>query len=105
MAMVLAANAAKQGVAQHIMLCGPAADMALKDAPVTATAPQPPRGMSPQGLMRKIMAGPNNLVEVCAIYLPGKGADQSVLIEGVGVATPQSMAAAMVAANARITSY
>jgi len=105
MAMVLAANAAKQGVAQHIMLCGPAADMALKDAPATATAPQPPRDMSPQGLMRKIMAGPNNLVEVCAIYLPGKGADQSVLIEGVGVATPQSMAAAMVAANARITSY
>jgi hypothetical protein len=70
-----------------------------------SAAPQPPRDMSPQGLMRKIMDGPNNLVEVCAIYLPGKGADQSVLIEGVGVATPQSMAAAMVAANARITSY
>ena len=103
--MTSAANAAKQGVAQHIMLCGPAADMALKDAPATATAPQPPRDMSPQGLMRKIMDGPNNLVEVCAIYLPGKGADQSVLIEGVGVANPQSMAAAMVAANARITSY
>ena len=105
MAMVLAANAAQHGAAQHILLCGPAADIALKDAPETATAPQPPRDMSPQGLMRKIMEGPNNTVEVCAIYLPGKGADQSVLIDGVGVADPQAMAGAMLAANARITSY
>lgn len=105
MAMVLAANAAQQGVAQHILLCGPAADIALKDAPETATAPQPPREMSPQGLMRKIMSGPNNKVEVCAIYLPGKGADTSVLIEGVGVAKPQDMAAAMVDPFARVTSY
>ncbi len=105
MAMVLAANAAQQGVAQHILLCGPAADIALKDAPETATAPQPPRDMSPQGLMRKIMEGPNNTVEVCAIYLPGKSEDPSVLIEGVGVANPQAMARVMVAPNARITSY
>ena len=105
MAMVLAANAAQQGVAQHILLCGPAADIALKDAPASATAPQPPRDMSPQGLMRKIMEGPNNTVEVCAIYLPGRGADQSVLIDGVGVADPQAMAGAMLAPNARITSY
>ncbi|PWR02052.1 hypothetical protein DKT77_13695 [Meridianimarinicoccus roseus] len=105
MAMVLAANAAQQGVAQHILLCGPAADIALKDAPETATAPQPPRDMSPQGLMRKIMEGPNNSVEVCAIYLPGKGADQSVLIDGVGVAAPAAMAGAMLAENTRITSY
>ena len=105
MAMVLAANAAQQGVAQHILLCGPAADIALKDAPETATAPQPPRDMSPQGLMRKIMEGPQNTVEVCAIYLPGKGADQTALIDGVGVADPQAMAGAMLSPTARITSY
>lgn len=105
MAMVLAASAAQQGVAQHILLCGPAGDIALKDAPDTATAPQPPRDMSPQGLMRKIMESPNNTVEVCAIYLPGKGADQSVLIDGVGVAAPAAMAGAMLAENTRITSY
>ncbi|MEC9312166.1 MAG: hypothetical protein VYA97_10405, partial [Pseudomonadota bacterium] len=54
MAMVLAMQAAKQGVAQHVLLCGPAGDLALKDAPDAATAPQPPKGMSPQGLMQKI---------------------------------------------------
>ncbi len=92
-------------VAQHILLCGPAGDIARKDAPDTATAPQPPRDMSPRGLMRKIMESPNNTVEVCAIYLPGKGADQSVLIDGVGVAAPAAMAGAMLAENTRITSY
>ena len=58
MAMVLAMQAAKQGVAQHVLLCGPAGDLALKDAPDAATAPQPPKGMSPQGLMQKIAAMP-----------------------------------------------
>ena len=105
MAMVLAANAAQHGVAQHILLCGPAADIALKEAPASATTPQPPRDMSPQGLMSKIMQGPNNKVEVCAIYLPGKGADASVLLDGIGVANPKEMSAAMIAPNARVTSY
>ena len=105
MAMVLSMQAAAQGVAPHIMLCGPAGDLALKDAPETATAPQPPKGMSPQGLMTKIMGMPNAKVEVCAIYLPGKGADASVLLDGVTVANPKAMAAAMIAPNARIASY
>ncbi|MDE4176523.1 hypothetical protein PXK01_20420 [Phaeobacter sp. PT47_59] len=105
MAMVLAMQAAQQGVAPHILLCGPAADIALKDAPESATAPQPPREMSPQGLMRKIATLPGAKVEVCAIYLPGKGADASVLLDGVTVAKPKAMAAAMIAPNARIASY
>src|SRR6056297_183359 len=83
MAMVLAMQAAQQGVAPHILLCGPAGDIALKDAPESATAPQPPRDMSPQGLMTQIMGLPGARVEVCAIYLPGKGADASVLLDGV----------------------
>ena len=39
-------QAAQQGAAPHILLCGPAGDIALKDAPASATAPQPPRDMS-----------------------------------------------------------
>lgn len=105
MAMVLAAQAAGQGATPHILLCGPAGDLALKDAPESATAPQPPRDMSPQGLMKKIITMPGAKVEVCAIYLPGKGADPSVLIDGVTVAKPPAMAGAMIAPNARITSY
>ncbi|KUF09396.1 hypothetical protein [Pseudoponticoccus marisrubri] len=105
MAMVLAFQAANRGVAPHILLCGPAGDLALKDAPESATAPQPPRDMSPQALMTRIAAMPGAKVEVCAIYLPGKGADASVLLDGVGVANPGEMAAAMVSPTARIASY
>jgi len=105
MAMVLAMQAAQQGAAPQILLCGPAGDLALVDAPETATAPQPPRGMSPQGLLSQIVAMPNATVEVCAIYLPALGADDSVLIDGVTVAQPPAMAAAMIAPGARITSY
>ncbi|MCV6594483.1 MAG: hypothetical protein OIF48_16135 [Silicimonas sp.] len=105
MAMVLALQAAGQGATPHVLLCGPAGDLALKDAPESATAPQPPRDVSPQALLRKIAGLPGAKVEVCAIYLPGKGADASVLIDGVGVAKPPAMAGAMIAPNARIASY
>ncbi|MFA8387237.1 MAG: hypothetical protein ACEPO2_16565 [Pelagibaca sp.] len=105
MAMVLAMSSAQQGIAQHILLCGPAGDIALKDAPVSATAPQPPRDMSPQGLLKKIAELPTAKVEVCAIYLPGRGEQSDVLLDGVTVAQPPAMAAAMLAPNARIASY
>ena len=105
MAMVLAMQAAQQGAAPHILLCGPAGDIALKDAPESATAPQPPRDMSPKGLLSKIAGMPNAKVEVCAIYLPGKGAQADALMDGVTVAQPPAMSAAMIAPNARIASY
>ena len=105
MAMVLTMQAAQQGVTPHILLCGPAGDLALADAPESATAGQPPRGMSPQGLMQQIMAQPGAKVEVCAIYLPGRGEGPEVLIEGVGVAAPPAMAAAIVAEDARVMSF
>lgn len=105
MAMVLALQAAAQGASPHILLCGPAGDIALKDAPETATAPQPPRDMSPKGLLTKIVGMPGAKVEVCAIYLPGKGAQADVLMDGVSVAKPDEMAAAMIAPDARIASY
>lgn len=105
MAMVLTMQAAQQGVTPHILLCGPAGDLALKEAPASATAGQPPKGMSPQGLMQAIMKQPGARVEVCAIYLPGKGADPSALLDGVGVAKPADMAAAIVDENARVMGF
>jgi predicted peroxiredoxin len=105
MAMVLAMQAAQQGATPHILLCGPAGDIALKDAPASATAPQPPRGMSPKGLLTQIAGLPGAKVEVCAIYLPAKGAQADILMDGVTVAQPPAMAAAMIAPNARIASY
>jgi predicted peroxiredoxin len=105
MAMVLTMQAAQQGAAPHILLCGPAGDLALKEAPDSATAPQPPKGMSPQGLMKKIMGLPGAKVEVCAIYLPAKGADESVLLDGVTAAKPGPMAAAIMAEDARLLTF
>lgn len=105
MAMVLTMNAAKAGAKAHILLCGPAADIALKEAPESATAPQPPKKMSPQGLMKILMEKTGTTVEVCAIYLPGKGADASILIDGVTAAKPGAMGARVVAPNTQVMSF
>ncbi|MCV2892683.1 DsrE family protein [Lentibacter sp. XHP0401] len=104
MSMVLTSQAMAQGHAAHILLCGPAGDIALKEAPETATAPQPPMGASPQGLLKAAMEK-GAKVEVCAIYLPGKGADASVLIDGVTVAKPPAMAGAMAADDTIVWSF
>jgi len=104
MAMVLTMQAVQKGAATRILLCGPAGDLGLADAPAAATAPQPPRGMSPQGLMQAIMKA-GATVEVCAIYLPGKGAGPEVLLEGVGVAQPPEMAGAMLDDDARVWAF
>jgi len=104
MAMVLTTQAVEQGADAHILLCGPGGDIALAEAPESATAPQPPQDMSPQGMLQMLM-GRGVTVEVCAIYLPGMGADTSALIDGVGVAQPPAMAGAMLAEGTRVWSF
>jgi len=104
MGMVLTMQAIKRGATGHMLLCGPGGDIALKDAPDSATAAQPPMGMSPQGLMQKIREA-GATVEVCAIYLPGKGAEADVLLDGITVAKPPAMAAALMATDARVLSF
>ena len=104
MAMVLTMQAVQQGADVHMLLCGPGGDLGLREAPATATAPQPPRDLSPQGLMQAIMKE-GGTVEVCAIYLPGRGAGPEVLLDGVGVASPPAMAAAMLDEAARVWSF
>jgi len=101
MALVLTMQSATQGLAPRILLCGPAGDLALGDAPASATAGQPPQDVSPQGLMRRLMEN-GARVEVCAIYLPGLGEDASVLIEGVGVADPAEIGALIAAPDTRL---
>jgi hypothetical protein len=105
MAMVLTMNAVQQGATAQILLCGPAGDIGLADAPETATAGQPPRDASPQGLMRMMMAEHDVKAEVCAIYLPGLGADASVLLDGVTPAAPDAAAAAIIADNTVVMSF
>lgn len=104
MAMVLTMQAVEQGAAVHMLLCGPGGDLGLRQPPASATAAQPPRGASPQGLMQAIMQQ-GGTVEVCAIYLPGRGEGPEVLLDGVGVASPPAMAAAMLDEAARVWSF
>lgn len=105
MAMVLTMNAINAGAEAEVLLCGPAGDIALSDAPASATAGQPPRDASPQGLMQMMMGQMDLKVQVCAIYLPGKGADASVLLDGVTAAAPDAMGAAIVADDTTVMSF
>ncbi|TCS59756.1 hypothetical protein EDD52_11959 [Primorskyibacter sedentarius] len=105
MAMVLTMNAIAAGAQAEMLLCGPAGDIALKDAPASATVGQPPMDASPQGLMKMMMAQKGLKVQVCAIYLPGKGADASVLLDGVTAAAPDAMGSAIVAEDTTVMSF
>lgn len=105
MALILTAQAAQQGAQTHVLLCGPAGDLALRDAPESATAGQPPRGMSPQGLLLQIQKITGATVDVCAIYLPGRGADATALVDGVGVADPAAMATRLLDPSARALTF
>lgn len=105
MAMVLTMQAVQQGANAHILLCGDAGDMALKDAPKTVTAPQKPKGMSPQKLMKLIMEKTKTKVEVCALYLPNKDMKPSALLDGITAANPQKMGKRLLVDNVRILSF
>ncbi|MGO2340310.1 MAG: hypothetical protein ACTH5M_06930 [Psychrobacter sp.] len=105
MSMVLTMQSAQQGANTRVLLCGPAGDMALREAPDSVTTGQPPKNMSPQGLMQMVMKNTNTKVEVCALYLPGKGLDQSALIDGVSAADPAEIGALMVDSTTKIMSF
>jgi len=105
MSMVLTVQAAQRGVEVHVLLCGSAGDMALRDAPESVTAAQPPLNVSPQWFMDILRQNENTTVEVCALYLPGKGIDQSDLLSGIGVASPGQMSELLTASDARVISF
>ncbi len=105
MSMVLTMQSVQQGAKAQILLCGPAGDLALKDAPASATAPQKPKDMSPQGLMKMIMDKTGTKVEVCAIYLPNKGVGADALLDGITAAKPDAMAGALIADDTTVLSF
>lgn len=104
MALVLTMATVQKGAEARVLLCGPGGDLALIDAPATATAPQAPRGMSPQGLLTRLMEA-KVPVAVCAIYLPNRGAGRDVLLDGVGVAAPPEVADYMLEENVRLLTF
>lgn len=105
MSMVLTMQSAQQGAATRVLLCGAAGDMALRNAPNSVTLAQPPMNMSAQGLMKTVMEKTKTEVEVCALYLPSKGIDESALIDGVTAADPAAIAKVMLDKNTKIASF
>ncbi|MGR3505876.1 MAG: hypothetical protein ACU0B7_08405 [Paracoccaceae bacterium] len=105
MAMVLTINTVQAGATALILLCGSAGDLAMKDAPASATEAQVPMGMSPQGLMQTIMKKTGTKVEVCAICLPNKGVGEDALLDGITAARPPVVAGALIADNTVVMSF
>lgn len=92
MAFVLLNAMRQQGATVEVMLCGPAADLARREAP--AGTQLRPSGATPaQMLQNLVKAGVR--AEVCALYLPNAGVGPEALIDGVKPATPPDMARRM----------
>lgn len=104
MALVLTMASHQQGAEVRVLLCGPGGDVALANPPESALAPQKPRGLSPHGLLTRLVEA-KVPVAVCAIYLPNRGAGPEVLMEGVGVAMPPEVAGYMLAENVRLMTF
>ena len=101
MSMVLSTQAKEKGANVDILLCGQAADLALKDSKETLLKPQ---DKSPQMLMKNLING-GVKVEVCPPYLPNAGKSAEDLLEGVSVAKPPVVADKMLDKNTQILSY
>lgn len=97
MAMVLSIQARKQGAEVQMLLCGPGGDLALKGAPQTVLKP---RDATPQGMLTALIEMGVE-PQVCALYLPNNGKSPADLIDGVGVAKPPAIAAALLAEETR----
>ncbi len=101
MAMVLSKQSAAAGAQVQILLCGPGGDLALKGAPQTRLKP---RDVTPQEMLVGLMVE-GVTAEVCALYLPNNGKSPDDLIQGVGLAKPPAIAAAMLAPNTRLFTF
>lgn len=89
MAMVLASQMAEQKVSVHILLCGPAGQLALK---AYEPAPLKPRNVTPKQMMAGLIKS-GATVEVCALFLPNADKTPADLMEGISVAKPPEVAA------------
>lgn len=104
MAYTLIGSSGVSPEAIRILLCGPAGDAALRDTVDSSSARFGPNAATVQSQIETLV-NRGATVEVCAIYLPSRGADASVLIEGVGVASPTEIGPLMVAPDVRVLTF
>lgn len=71
----------------RILLCGPGGDLGLK-VPAGASPPTfGPASRTAQALLTELDEQ-GATIEVCAIYLPARRSDRSILMDSIGVASP-----------------
>uniref|UniRef100_Q3ARG4 DsrE/DsrF-like family protein n=1 Tax=Chlorobium chlorochromatii (strain CaD3) TaxID=340177 RepID=Q3ARG4_CHLCH len=93
MALVLATQHLEQGKTVQVLLCGPAAKLAVKNCKEEPTIFKP-INKSPQMLLAVLLSR-GVQVEVCPLFLPNSNMTQEQLIAGVTVAKPPVVASQM----------
>jgi len=101
MAMVLANQALARGASVRVLLCGEGGRLALADEEFPAFQPA---DRTPQQLLKNLM-NEGSTVEVCAIFLPNTDADESDLIDGIGIAQPPAIAEYMMKPGVRYFTF
>ena len=100
-ALVLAGQAMEQKAHVRLLLCSDGGALAVKSKESTLLKP---RNVTPkemlQGLIKK-----GAQVEVCALFLPNSEWKQADLLEGVGVAKPNDVAAMFMRQNVRVLTF
>ena len=101
MAMVLSNTMAQKGAKVNVLLCDEAGALALK---TYEAKPLAPKNVTPGQMLRGLMKA-GGTVNVCALYLPNSEHSKEDLMEGVGVATPPSMANQMLDRKTRVFTF
>lgn len=104
MSLVLTRAAQASGMTPRLMLCGPAGELALKTPPESALTSFRPAGRSPSDLLTGLIDS-GATVEVCAIFLPARNLTEDALRDGVGVASPASIAEELGSPATRVMSF
>ena len=88
MGMVLSMMTLKENKEVNMTLCSKAGDLAVKGMESPTLKPQ---DKSPKMMLEAIIKQ-GAKVEVCPLYLPNAGKDETVLLEGITVAKPAEVA-------------
>ena len=101
MAMVLSMMVLKENKAINMTLCSDAGDLAVKgkESPLLK-----PKNKSPKMMLQALIKS-GAKVEVCPLYLPNAGLDESVLLEGISVAKPPMVAKELLNSEFTTLSY
>jgi predicted peroxiredoxin len=100
-AMVLATQAVRQQANVRVLLCGKAADMALKNHSMDKLKP---KNVTPAQMLTRLVAN-GAKVEVCALYLPNKNLKPEALISGVTPGKPEDVAAYLLRENVKVLAF